>query len=97
MKLKPGYQAEYKKRHDDIWPELKEELKDAGISNYSICLHEESGTLFAYQQLSDSNSADDLPNKDIVKKWWAFMADIMDTNPDNSPKVTELTEVFYLN
>ena len=96
MHLKPGYEEEYKKRHDEIWLELETALKNAGISNYSISLHEKSGTLFAYQELSDSHTADDLPKKNIVKKWWAFMADIMETNPDNSPKVTELKEVFYL-
>lgn len=96
MKLKPGCAKEYKKRHDDLWPQLELALKGAGISNYSISLDEETGTLFAYQELKESHTADDLPHQDIVKKWWAFMADIMETNSDNSPKVTRLKEVFYL-
>ena len=96
MMLKPGCKEEYKNRHDALWPQLEKELKDAGISNYSICLHEETGTLFAYQELSESHTAEDLPQKDIVKKWWSYMSDIMETNSDNSPKVTELEELFYL-
>lgn len=85
MKLKPGFEAEYKKRHDEIWPELAEALREAGVSDYSIFLDEETLTLFAVQKLSHDNTADALPQTDIVKKWWAYMADIMETNPDNSP------------
>jgi L-rhamnose mutarotase len=96
MKLKPGFEAEYKKRHDEIWPELSKELSAAGVSDYSIFLDEETLTLFAVQKLSDDNTAENLPNTDIVKKWWAFMADIMDTNPDNSPVCIPLNEVFYM-
>lgn len=96
MKLKPGYESEYKKRHDEIWPELAKELSDAGVSDYSIFLDEETLALFAVQKLTDDNTADDLPQTEIVKKWWAYMADIMETNPDNSPVCTTLKEVFHL-
>lgn len=96
MKLKPGFEAEYKKRHDEIWPELSEELTKAGISDYSIYLDEETLTLFAFQKLIDDNTADVLPGTAIVKKWWAYMADIMETNPDNSPVCGDLKEVFHI-
>jgi len=95
MKLKSGYEKEYKKRHDEIWPELAEELSKAGVSDYSIFLDEDTNILFAVHKLSDSNTADKLPQTAIVKKWWAFMADIMDVNPDNSPVVVGLKEVFH--
>jgi L-rhamnose mutarotase len=95
MKLKPGFEAEYKRRHDEIWPELALELKVAGVSDYSIFLDEETLTLFAVQKLSDDNTADALPEREIVKKWWAYMADIMDTHADNSPVCLELKEVFH--
>ncbi|MBT3242919.1 MAG: L-rhamnose mutarotase [Bacteroidetes bacterium] len=95
MKLKPGYEKEYQKRHDEIWPELAKELTKAGVSDYSIFLDKETNILFAVQKLSESNSADNLPNTEIVKKWWAYMSDIMEVNPDNSPLVTELKEVFH--
>ena len=96
MKLKKGFEEEYKKRHDEIWPELSEELSKAGVSDYSIYLDEATLTLFAFQKLSDDNTADALPAKEIVKKWWAYMADIMDTNPDNSPVCIPLKEVFHM-
>ena len=96
MKLKPGFEAEYEKRHDEIWPDLSRELTEAGIFDYSIYFDEESLTLFAFQKLADDNTADNLPNTDVVKKWWSYMADLMETNPDNSPVATSLREVFHL-
>ena len=95
MKLKPGCTDEYKKRHDAIWPELAQLLKDNGISDYSIFLDEASNTLFAVQQQSGSSSQD-LGSTAIVQKWWAYMADIMETNPDHSPVSTPLPQVFHL-
>jgi len=95
MKLKSGFQEEYKKRHDEIWPELSAEIAKAGVSDYSIFLDEESLTLFAVQKLAEDNTADQFPETEIVKKWWAYMADIMDTNPDNSPVCVPLKEVFH--
>ena len=96
MKLKPGNVAEYKKRHDEIWPELSREIRAVGISDYSIFLDEETLTLFAVQKLSDKNSADALPNSPIVRKWWDSMEPLMETNPDNSPVAKSLCEVFHL-
>ena len=95
MKLKPGFEAEYKKRHDEIWPELSKALTDARVSDYSIFLDEETSTLFAMQTLSDGHTADQLPSNPIVQKWWAYMADLMEVNPDNSPVCVPLSEVFH--
>lgn len=96
MKLKPGFEAEYKKRHDEIWPALSEILSQAGVSDYSIYLDEETLTLFAVQKLAEGNTADDLPNHPVVRKWWDYMADIMETHADNSPVCIPLTEVFHM-
>lgn len=96
MKLKPGFESEYKKRHDEIWPELSELLSAAGISDYSIFLDEETLTLFAVQKRDDNHTAADLPNNPVVRKWWAYMADIMETNPDSSPVCVSLNEVFHM-
>ena len=96
MKLKPGFEAEYKKRHDQIWPELAAELTAAGIFDYSIFLHPPTGYLFAIQKLSPNNNTSSLPQTAIVKKWWAYMQDIMDSHPDNSPIATPLPEVFHM-
>ena len=96
MKLKPGVAAEYKKRHDEIWPELAAELKAAGISDYSIYLDKETRVLFAVQKLKDDNTAAALPASPIVRKWWDYMAPLMETNPDHSPVTSPLREVFHL-
>ncbi|MBN8458665.1 MAG: L-rhamnose mutarotase [Verrucomicrobia bacterium] len=95
MKLKPGCEAEYRKRHDEIWPELSAVLTAAGVSDYSIFLDEETLTLFAVQKLAGKNTADSLPFHPVVREWWDHMADLMDTHPDNSPVCVPLREVFH--
>ncbi|HWR11506.1 MAG TPA: L-rhamnose mutarotase [Rectinemataceae bacterium] len=96
MKLKPGFEAEYKKRHDEIWPEMVAELRAAGVSDYSIFLDMETHRLFAVQKRADNSTADELSGKAIVRRWWDHMKDIMETNLDNSPVSRPLTEVFHL-
>jgi len=96
MQLKKGQKSTYEKRHKEIWPELKQLLKEAGISEYSIFLDEETHTLFAFQKVSGEGSSQDLGQTEIVQKWWDYMSDIMEVNPDNSPISVPLEEVFYL-
>lgn len=96
MKLFKGKEAEYKKRHDDLWPELKSMLKSAGVAGYSIFLDEETNSLFGYLTVNDRIELDKLPDQPVMKKWWAYMKDIMETNADNSPVNIPLKEVFYL-
>ena len=96
LKILPGCKEEYKKRHDEIWPDLAKFLISQGISNYSIFLDEETNTLFGYQEQYKDNSSQDLGNHDIVRLWWSYMKDIMETNPDNSPVTLPLEQVFYL-
>ncbi len=96
MYLNEGQKEEYKKRHNELWPELHQLLKDAGISEYSIFLDEETNILFAFQKLSGTGSSQDLGKTEVVQKWWAYMSDIMKSNPDNSPISKPLDEVFYM-
>ncbi len=96
MKLIPGMLEEYKKRHDDLWPELHKLLKDNGLSEYSIFFDEETNILFAFQKQAGDQGSQDLGKTEIVQKWWKYMADIMETNTDNSPISKELVEVFYM-
>jgi len=96
MKLNKGQEQEYKKRHDALWPELQELLKRTGISNYSIFLDAESSDLFGVMEIEKFDSLEELPSHPVMKKWWAYMKDIMATNPDHSPISTALKELFYL-
>jgi L-rhamnose mutarotase len=96
MKLKKGSEKEYIKRHNNIWPELQALLKKQDISDYSIFLDEETGTLFAVQKISGEEGSQDMGSNPIVRKWWDYMADIMEVNSDNSPRTKVLKEVFYL-
>ena len=96
MQLKPGNVAEYIKRHDEIWPELSQVIRAAGITDYSIFLDEKTLTLFAVQKRSPGNRTSELPDHPVVKKWWSYMAPLMETNPDNSPICGNLKQVFHL-
>ena len=96
MYLNVGQKEEYRKRHNELWPELRQLLKGAGVSEYSIFLDEETSILFAFQKVSGDGGSQDLGQTEIVQKWWAFMADLMKTNPDNSPVTVPLEEVFYM-
>ena len=96
MQLFKGFEAEYKKRHDALWPELAALLKAAGISEYSIFLDETSNSLFGVLKATDPAALDNLPASPVMQRWWQHMGDIMETNPDNSPVSVPLKEVFYL-
>ena len=96
MQLTPGCRDEYKKRHDEIWPELVDLLKNAGISDYSIHLDAETDTLFGVLWREDGHSMDALPNHPLMQKWWAHMADIMETRANNEPEATPLEAVFHM-
>ncbi|EMG28792.1 L-rhamnose 1-epimerase [Listeria fleischmannii 1991] len=96
MYLYPDQQEEYKKRHDELWPELEAALKAHGASNYSIFLDKNTDILFAYLEVESKSRYNQIADTDICKKWWAYMAPIMKTNEDNSPVTKELHEVFYL-
>jgi len=96
MKLIKGFEAEYQKRHDEIWPELQTLLKDSGISEYSIFLEVETGNLFGFLKIEQPIKLDELPSYPVMQQWWLYMGDIMETNSDDSPVSIPLKEVFYL-
>ena len=96
MKLYKGFEDEYRKRHDAIWPELAALLHETGVREYSIFLHEETGNLFGFLKIDDTLKLDSLPSHPVMQRWWEYMKDIMESNPDNSPVSKTLKEVFYL-
>ena len=96
MKLHPGFEDEYRRRHTAIWPELVNLLHGTGISEYSIFLDEGTLLLFGFLRIDDEGRLDELPSYPVMQRWWDYMKDIMDTNPDHSPVTRSLKEVFYL-
>jgi L-rhamnose mutarotase len=96
MKLFKGFEEEYKKRHDELWPELEGLLKATGISEYSIFLDDATNSLFGVLKAQDLKALDNLPAHPVMQRWWKYMGDIMESNPDNSPVSVPLKEVFYL-
>lgn len=96
MYLKDGFSEEYKARHDDLWPEMEQALKEHGAQNYSIFLDDNTHVLFAYLEVENREKYDKIAETEICKKWWAYMEPLMETNEDNSPVSKSLTSVFYL-
>lgn len=96
MKLRPGMEAEYEERHDAIWPELSQLLREAGVSDYAIWLDEETGCLFGHLTRTEDHGMDDLPSHPVMRRWWAHMAPLMETNPDDSPVAVPLRRVFHM-
>lgn len=94
-KIVPGMQEEYKKRHDNIWPEMKEVLADAGIVNYSIWMQVEE--LFGYYECEKGveYAAKVQAESNVVKKWDEYMKDIliMEKDPVTGAQPL-LTQVF---
>ena len=96
MKLFEGNVEEYKKRHNPIWIELKEVLINHGVRSYSIFLDKDTNNLFGYAEVSDLKQWEEVANTDICRKWWDYMAPLMEVNEDNSPVSVELEEVFHV-
>ncbi|MCR5103294.1 MAG: L-rhamnose mutarotase [Eubacterium sp.] len=96
MKLYPGYELEYMKRHNELWPGMAELIHESGGKNYSIFWDEETDILFGYIEIEDEEKWSKSADTEINRKWWDFMADIMETNPDNSPVTKDLKTVFHL-
>lgn len=96
MQLKPGQKDEYRRRHDEIWPELVDLLRGAGISDYSIHLDDETGALLGVLWRKKDHTMDALPSNPVMQRWWAHMADIMETRPDNEPVSSTLETLFHM-
>ena len=96
MKLKKGCEAEYERWHKAIWPEVKQLLSENGVTDYSIYFDKETRYLFAFQKVKGISGSQDLGDKEIIKKWWHFMKDWMETNTDESPVSIQLKEIFHL-
>jgi L-rhamnose mutarotase len=95
MRIKPGMADEYKRRHDELWPDLGQALSDAGIYDYSIFLDETTLDLFAVLRLKPDHTSAELPGQAVMKRWWDYMADLMEVEPGNRPREWPLTPVFH--
>jgi L-rhamnose mutarotase len=96
LAVNPGAEEEYSRRHNPIWPELGDVLKAHGASNYSIYLHPETQQLFGTVEVESEERWNAIAQTEVCRRWWAYMKDLMPSNPDNSPVSLMLTEVFHL-
>lgn len=96
MKLNEGQEEEYKRRHDLLWPEMIDMIHAHGGSDYTIFLDRETNTLFGVIEIQDEELWSKGADTAINRMWWDYMADIMETNPDNSPVSVDLINLFHL-
>jgi L-rhamnose mutarotase len=96
MFLKPGAEAEYRRRHDEIWPELAQLLRDTGVSEYLIYFDPATDALFALVDETDAADKTWIGAYPVMQRWWQYMADLMLTNEDQSPVTGNLIQVFRL-
>ena len=83
LEVRPGYDEEYKKRHDELWPEMKKMIREAGLRNYNIFRH--GLTLFGYFETDDlKKSIDYMGKSEIGKKWGEYMSPIMKVEIDTN-------------
>lgn len=96
MFLNPGMEEEYERRHNLLWQEMKEMIHEYGGHNYSIYLDKDTNTLYGYLEVEDEARWALAADTPVNRRWWDYMADIMETNADNSPVCVDLTPVFHL-
>jgi len=96
LKVKPDAHEEYERRHRPIWPELESTIKAHGGRSYSIFLDPETSLLFGYAEIEDRGRWDAIADTEVCRRWWNYMADIMEVNPDRSPWSKPLQEVFHI-
>lgn len=96
MSVNPDSHVEYERRHNPIWQELQDVLHEHGVSNYSIFLEKDTNKLFGYAEIESEEKWQAIASTEVCRRWWAFMKDVMPSNPDNSPVSIELKEVFHL-
>ncbi|MGC1481371.1 MAG: L-rhamnose mutarotase [Chthoniobacterales bacterium] len=96
MQLLPGFEAEYERRHDELWPEMGAMLREHGVSDYSIFLHAETLQLFGTLLIEDETLFAKVPETEVCQRWWRFMEDVMESHADGTPRATELRRVFHL-
>ena len=96
MQVNPDKHAEYEKRHSPIWPELHKVLKAHGVHNYSIFLDEQTHRLFGYVEIEDEARWNAVAETPVCRRWWAYMRELMPSNPDDSPVSEELREIFHI-
>ncbi len=98
IRVKPEKMDEYKRHHQNVWPELLAELKAAGIRNYSLWLHP-SGLEFGYLECDDwQEVCQRLAQSEVHTRWQEFMADYLDTPTDTEKggQPIETLEMVFL-
>ena len=94
MRLKPGAMAEYKKQHDNIWPELVAEIEKSGIA--TMTTFEADPVLFLFSEITDEEAWDRLWHTEIHTKWGKVFEPLMEFNSEGIVDSHTLREIFHL-
>ena len=94
MQLKPGGLEEYRRQHDEIWPELVAEIERSGIGQ--ITIFEADPMLVLYSEIRDPDAWDRLWASEVHGRWGAIMNELMAVDTTGAPMADELREVFHL-
>jgi L-rhamnose mutarotase len=96
MRLLPGREAEYRRRHAAVWPEMLDALRRAGAHNYSIYLRGDD--LFGYLEVEDLERFQrDMAASEVNARWQQDMAPLIDPLTDPATGFhRRLDEVFHL-
>ncbi len=95
LRLRPGSEAEYRRRHDALWPEMQQALLGAGLLHYEIHLEPGSGLLFAFMVRRIDHSMDTLPDNPAWQRWQRHMADLL-VQDNGLPMRVPLQRMFLL-
>ena len=96
MSVHPGQEAEYARRHNPIWTELDDVLRQHGVTSYSIFLDPDTNDLFAYAEVESDERWAAIADTAVCRRWWRSMRDVMPSNQDDSPRARDLREVLHL-
>ena len=96
MELRPGVAEEYRRRHEMLWPEMRDMIHAYGGHDYSIFLDPDTNVLYASLTVEDEAKWQASEKSEVCRKWWDYMAPLMVVNPDNSPVTHDLRPMFHL-
>lgn len=96
FQLHPGQEAEYKRRHDEIWPELVDALKDAGISNYTLFRRGRQVIGYCECEPDAQTAFATVGATDVNRRWSAWFEDVIESLTDESGRLLEAEEVWHL-
>lgn len=96
MEIIPGQEAEYEKRHREIWPELTAALSDAGVRNYTLFRRGTSVIAYAECHPDAATAFGTVGRTEVNARWARWFTDVLASHTDDSGNLIEAAEVWHL-